>query len=60
MDQFTALMELKYHYGFSDEFARTLMVKAAAETVAALSYDRWLLGFTAKTGEPRFDLVGVR
>ena len=59
MNQSTAFMALKYRYGFGAEAARDLMAKATTETVAALSDDRWLLGFTTKAGQPRFDLVDV-
>jgi hypothetical protein len=59
MDQSTAFMALKYRLGLGTEAARTLMDRATTETVAALSDDRWLLGFTTKAGQPRFDLVDV-
>ena len=57
MDHFTTLSALEREYGTGK--ARDLMAKATTETVAALSDDRWLLGFTTKAGQPRFDLVGV-
>ena len=58
MDQSTAFMTLKYRLGLGTEAARTLMDRATAETVAFGATAR-LYCYPGKSGQPRFDLVGV-
>ena len=58
MDQSTAFMALKYRLGLGTEAARDLMDRATAETVAIGATAR-LYCYPSKSGQPRFDLVGV-
>jgi hypothetical protein len=57
MDFFTALCALERKYG--TDAARELLARAASETSVPLSRTAWLDCYPSKTGERRFDLVGV-